>query len=215
MCGYKYLGEQMQVSESIRPTVTFNEESVRMYLHRRLAVKHQNEANTIFFYELGICQGSARIDLAVVNGQLHGYEIKSDRDNLRRLGTQAVIYSKVFDRVTLVCGDRHVSHALDIVPSWWEVWRIVPTTKDPEFRTVRVGRNNPNREIRALAQLLWLEEARSLLAQRHSLRGLRGKPRGDLWDKVCELFRIEEVAEAVRSHLMATAAKRGRPVRQL
>ena len=179
MCGYKNLGEQMQVRENTGPTVTLNEESVRMYLHRRLAVKHQNEANTAFFYELGICQGSARIDLAVVNGEFHGYEIKSDRDSLRRLGAQAEIYSKVFDRVTLVCGDRHVSQALDIIPSWWEVWRIVPTSRDPEFRSVRPGRNNPNREIRALAQLLWLEEARLLLAQRHSLRGLRGKPRGD------------------------------------
>ena len=33
--------------------------------------------------ELGLCQGRARIDLAVVNSSLHGYEIKSERDTLR------------------------------------------------------------------------------------------------------------------------------------
>ena len=33
--------------------------------------------------ELGVCRGRVRVDVAVVNGTLHGYEIKSDRDSLR------------------------------------------------------------------------------------------------------------------------------------
>ena len=196
------------------PTEAFTEESIRASLRRRLVVKHQNKADTVLIDELGLCQGRARVDVAVVNGQLHGYEIKSERDSLRRLCGQADLYSKVFDRVTLVCDDRHVSQALGIVPSWWEVLRIVPTAKDPTFKSVRRGRKNLSRDIRALAELLWLEKAMELLAQRDALRGLRGKPRADVWDRVCELFRIDEVANAVRAHLKATAAKRGRPARQ-
>ena len=195
-------------------TGAFTEESLRMSLHRRLVVKYQNEADTVLIDELGLCQGSARVDLAVVNGQFHGYEIKSERDSLRRLGAQADLYSRVFDQVTLVCGDRHVSQALDIVPSWWEVLRIVPIAQNPTFKSVRRGRKNPNRDIRVLSELLWLEAAMALLKQRHALRGLRGKSRAALWDRICELFGIDEVAAAVRAHLKATAAKRGRPARQ-
>ena len=190
------------------------EEAVRTSLHRQLVDRHQADTDTVLIDELGLCQGSARVDLAVVGGQLHGYEIKSQRDSLRRLKAQADLYSRVFDRVTLVCGDRHVSQALDIVPVWWEVLRIVPTAQAPAFSTVRQGLRNPSRDVRALAELLWLEEATALLAQRQALRGLRGKPRADLWDRVCELFSIDEVAAAVRAHLKATAVKRGRPVRQ-
>ena len=190
------------------------EKSLRASLHRHLVVKHQDEADTVLIDELGLCRGRGRVDIAVVNGQLHGYEIKSERDSLRRLGAQASLYSRVFDRATLVCSERHVSRALEIIPSWWEVLRIVPTAQDSTFKYVRRGRKNPNRDIQALAELLWREEAVSLLTQRHALRGLRGKPRADLWDRICKLFRIDEVAAAVRAHLKATAAKRGRPARQ-
>lgn len=69
--------------------------------------------------ELGFCQGQVRVDLAVVNGILHGYEIKSDRDSLRRLERQAAIYSDVLDRVTLITGTRYVKSARRIVPTWW------------------------------------------------------------------------------------------------
>ena len=44
--------------------------------------------------ELGICRGRVRIDLTVVNGLLHGYEIKSERDTLARLETQADLYGR-------------------------------------------------------------------------------------------------------------------------
>ena len=143
----------------------FTEDSLRTSLRRRLVAKHKEEADTVLIDELGLCQGRARVDLAVVNGQLHGYEIKSERDTLRRLSAQAAMYSRVFDRVTLVCSERHVSQALDIIPFWWEVLRIVPTAQDPTFQLVRCGRKNPGRDIRALVEFLWLEKAVALLAQ--------------------------------------------------
>ena len=65
--------------------------------------------------ELGVCRGQVRIDVAVVNGRFHGYEIKSDRDSLRRLDGQVDLYSKVLDRATIVVGDRHFTEALNTV----------------------------------------------------------------------------------------------------
>ena len=32
--------------------------------------------------ELSVCDGEARVDVALINGKLCGYEIKSDRDTL-------------------------------------------------------------------------------------------------------------------------------------
>ena len=46
---------------------------------------HRSEPNTVFLEELGLCQGDARVDYAVINGAMNGYEIKSDRDKLVRL----------------------------------------------------------------------------------------------------------------------------------
>ncbi len=195
------------------PASTFSEETIRAALRREVA-KGQNDSDALLIDELGLCRGSARIDLAVVDGQLHGYEIKSERDNLRRLGIQADIYSRVFDRVTLVCDVRHISRALDIIPTWWAVLRIESAVLEPEFKTVRLGRENPDRDARALAEFLWRDEAMSLLEQRHALRGMRSKPRSDLWDRICELFGTEEVSAAVRAHLKATGVKRGRSARQ-
>ena len=56
-----------------------------------------------------------------MSGVLHGYEIKSNRDRLTRLASQAETYSRVLDRVTLVVCPRHIEAALQLVPSWWGV----------------------------------------------------------------------------------------------
>ena len=56
---------------------------------------------------MGVWSGTVRIDVAVLNGEMCGYEIKSDRDTLERLPFQIEIYSKEFDKLTLVVGRRH------------------------------------------------------------------------------------------------------------
>ena len=88
---------------------------IRSVLRSRLSQKHTRTSRTVFIEELGLCRGQVRVDLSVVNGLLHGYEIKSDRDSLRRLSGQVELYGKVFDRATLVVGERHLAEALDNV----------------------------------------------------------------------------------------------------
>jgi hypothetical protein len=71
---------------------------------RKLLLSHlssQDEDNpSLVVEELGLNQGDARIDVAVVNGHLHGYEIKSDRDSLRRFHRQ--------ERVNYRAGRKHL-----------------------------------------------------------------------------------------------------------
>ncbi len=64
--------------------VVLGDSDIRAVLRSRLFLKHPDEADTVVIEELGLCRGQVRVDVAVVNGLLHGYEIKSDRDSLRR-----------------------------------------------------------------------------------------------------------------------------------
>ena len=176
---------------------------IRRALRLRLLNEHAKQDDTVFIEEFGICCGRGRIDLAVVNSIFHGYEIKSDRDSLRRLEDQIELYSKVLDRATLVVGDRHLSATFDVLPHWWGILLFKPGSKSSQFRVIRHARNNPRREPRALVELLWLDEAMTILDQCGAARGVRGKPRRVVWDRLCDRFRVQEIAAHVRSHLKA------------
>ena len=192
-----------------RQDSTFCDAQIRRALHSWLLVKHAAEADTVVIDELGVCRGQARIDVAVVNGRFHGYEIKSDRDSLRRLDGQVDMYSKVLDRATIVVGNRHFAETLSAVPRWWGVLRFESGPNGPRFKAVRPGRNNPRRDPRSLVELVWLDDAIALLTQRNAARGVRGKPRRIVWDRVCEHFETHEIAASVRAQLKARAAHKG------
>jgi hypothetical protein len=189
---------------------TLGDPTIRAGLRLRLFSRHAREGDTVLLEELGLRRGQVRIDLAVVNGSLHGYEIKSDRDNLRRLATQVDVYGKVLDRATLVVGDRFLDEALDVVPSWWGVLHVGSASRALQFRTVRRSRKNPQRDPRALVELLWFDQAIALLEERNAARGVRGKPRRVVWDRVCDCFGVDEIAAAVRSRLKTRATHQAR-----
>ena len=184
-----------------------SEAEIRSTLRARVS----DDLGAVVLDELGICRGQVRVDVAVVNGVLHGYEIKSDRDNLRRLNGQIDLYSKVLDRATLVVGQRHVAGAVAVLPMWWAILRVDATPQGTRLRAIRRGRKNPGQDPRALVELLWLEDSLELLESRGADRGVRGKPRRLVWDRVCEHFNVEEIAEAVRKRLKARVEPPARP----
>ena len=171
---------------------------IRFALHSSI---HAANGDTVIIDELGLCRGKVRVDVAAIDVVLHGYEIKSDRDSLRRLGVQVELYSKTCDRATLVIGERHLARALKIVPAWWGILKTEVFGEDLRFMTLRKGRKNPQRDPRALVELLWLDDAIALLEERGVSRGIRGKPRRVVWDRVCQHFSEDEIAENVRNHL--------------
>ena len=185
-----------------------NEAEIRSAIRSRAS---DDDAGAVVLDELGICRGQVRVDVAVVNGIIHGYEIKSDRDNLRRLNGQIDLYGRVLDRATLVVGSRHLAGALDLLPTWWAVLRVDATRQGARLRAIRKGRKNPGRDPRALVELLWLDDALELLESRGADRGIRGKPRRVVWDRVCEHFSVEEIAAAVRKKLKARAEPLAHP----
>lgn len=182
---------------------TPGDREIRVALLAVLRHLHADEDDVAVLEELGLCRGEVFVDVTLVNGLLHGFEIKSDRDSLRRLARQALFYSAVLDRATLVVGERHVRDAIEIVPAWWELQLANVTADGVGLTQLRAGKVNRHRDSRALVELLWLDDALSLLAERNAVRGFRGKPRRAVWDRVCEVYSVEEIATAVRKQLKA------------
>lgn len=121
-----------------------NDPEVRHALKRTVLSRYVRDPQSLVLDELGLRHGAARVDLAVVNGMIHGFEIKADRDTLYRLPSQASIYSSVLDRVTLVASSRHMKPALGLVPDWWGVIRIIAGPRGGiRFKSERRPRDNP------------------------------------------------------------------------
>ena len=98
-----------------------NDIEIRHYFHKKKLRKHHAAKNTLVVDELGLKHGKCRADIAVINGHLDGFEIKSDRDTLSRLSDQISVYNLVFDHATLIVGPRHIEEAKTQVPEWWGV----------------------------------------------------------------------------------------------
>lgn len=198
----------MSVAGSDMMDIPLGDSEIRSFLRFQLLRKYSHTSHTVLIEELGLCRGQVRVDLSVVNGRLHGYEIKSDRDSLRRLSGQVELYGKVFDKATLVVGERHLTEAIDNVPEWWGILLARRSANGLRLKTVRYPRNNPKKDPRTLVELLWLDDALAMLEERNAARGYKGKARWIVWDRVCELCSLNEIAKAVRTHLKARAKKR-------
>lgn len=174
---------------------------IREVLVRDLRSEHASDPKTIVIQEMGLCQGDARVDLAVINGHLHGYEIKSDEDDLDRLASQRDHYGRVFDRMTIVAGATHLSKIRGMIPKWWGIARAESDGGGLKIRKVRREKPNPNVDPKALVQLLWRDEVLEKLRQLNMHIGLMDKPRKILWAKLVKGLSIVELTQEVRERL--------------
>jgi hypothetical protein len=175
---------------------------VRSALHKKVFREHHDQPDTLVLNEFNVWYGTARVDIAVVNGRIHGYDIKSDCDTLNRLPEQARIYSNVFDRVTLVVGEAHVEKASGIIPGWWGIKVAFSVPRQAvHFREDRAPTMNPTIDPIAVAALLWCNELTDILNSKNALRGLRGKPREMLTQRVADIVPLNELRAVVRERL--------------
>jgi hypothetical protein len=138
----------------------------------------------------------------VVNGILHGFEIKSDRDTLNRLPSQREAYNSVFDKVTLVVGAKHFVDAFKIVPNWWGIETAhLDENGSVFFNTIREAGENPKQDEISIARLLWKNEALDLLESEGKAEGVRSKPRELVYERVAETIEIDVLKKYVRNVL--------------
>lgn len=178
------------------------DKQIRQAIKRKLLAQYIKDPNALVVDELGVKHGTARIDIAVINTVLHGYEIKSDRDNLDRLPEQIQAYSSVFDRITLIVGYRHAYEALKMIPEWWGVKLIQVGKRGAiHFSEARTARKNPSPDAVALTQLLWKDEALQLLHEFESIDGLVHKQRKFIYKKISEVASIDQLRPRVLKQL--------------
>lgn len=185
---------------------------VRQSLRRVLSAEHAGDAGTLIIEELGLCQHDSRIDVAVVNGELSGFEIKSDSDTLLRLPHQIGIYNRVFDRITLVCGASHLRDVRKLVPKWWGLVVAAEAGGIVELRTVRAGKVNHKIDMMAMIQLVWKNETAAILEQ----EGLACPSRWgtyQLWESAVSNIERERLAFLIRETIKARGDWRSGPQR--
>lgn len=184
---------------------------VRGALRVRLSQEHAQEMpDTLFVDELGLC-GQVRVDVAVVNGALSGFELKSAQDTLRRLPAQVEVYSRVLDFATLVVADNHAQHARALLPEWWGVIEATWDGSAASLQVISQPAMNPQIDPASLAQLLWREEALDELTQRGLDTGVRSKPRAVLWERLASELSLQELRDVVRARLKARQGWRAAP----
>jgi len=184
--------------------VDSNDLEIRNALHRKvLKVNHQCRS-TIIVDELGLAHGKIRIDIAVLNGHLHGYEIKSSRDNLARLPDQLNEYRRSLQKLTIVVAPNHVDEVLKIAPKWSG---IIEASKGPRgainFKTLRRAIINPEIDGVALAHLLWRKEAAEFLAKLGASPIDAKKPRKQLYEAIAEEASVSELTNWIKEKFMA------------
>lgn len=179
-----------------------NEFELRSAVKRKVLSRYENDPNTRILDELGLRHGAARIDIAVVNGIVHGYELKSDKDTLKRLPNQIQVFSSVLDKVTLVVGCRLLDESSKLVPDWWGIKLAkIGCRGGFEFSDIRRARGNPSLDSLAVSKLLWRQEALTLLDELGEARGVRYQPRALVYAHLAEVADPLMIRERVRRQL--------------
>lgn len=114
--------------------------------------------------ELAIARGQSRIDLVnVTANQVHGYEIKSDADTLRRLSNQVQFYDSVFTHTTLVVGIEHLTKAIYLIPDYWGVIVAKQIEDTLELIEIRKARGNKRVKYNSISDVMTKNDFVSVL----------------------------------------------------
>ncbi|MBB3006015.1 sce7726 family protein [Cupriavidus alkaliphilus] len=120
--------------------------------------------DAVLINEMVVANWSRRADLAVANGRLWAFELKSDLDTLARLKGQVETYQQRFDKVVVVTTERYLARSASMLPESVGLWSVEPTLDGRrKVRVVRPGRVEEVRERSALLGFLLKTELVALL----------------------------------------------------
>ncbi len=177
---------------------------IRSALHKKIIKNHQKGNDTLIINELGLAHGRNRIDVAVLDKHIHGYEIKSSKDTLARLSGQLNEYKKSLQKLTIVTAENHLAEILNNTPVWCGVTLAI---KGPRggitFKTIRRALLNPSADAFSIAHLLWRNETLQILKNNgingHDLSGARKS----LYLKLVDLLTINELVSNIKLYFRA------------
>jgi hypothetical protein len=172
---------------------------IREALHRRKLARAAESPKTLIINELGLVHARARVDVAVINGCVHGYEIKSEADTLKRFDRQLAIYSTCLEKLTFVCAEKHLTALYSSAPIWCGLLLVVKGPRSGlDFISVRKADRNPELDKLKLAYLLWRPEVIDLLIRLDAPRPLLKKSRVEMYDFIAERLSTSEITAYIR-----------------
>lgn len=152
--------------------VALKPNEIRGILRQWVSQNFSLKAGDVLINELGFVNkdpkstvdSTFRADLAVANGRLVGFEIKSELDTLKRWIIQMEAYSKVFDEVWLCSHGKHIAKALEVTPSHIGIMVV-----DDLSSLAVIRKPSINHHLRAydLSGLLWRDEINELCRIHH------------------------------------------------
>ena len=145
-----------------------------------------------------------RADIAVIdNKYFSGYEIKSDRDSLRRLPMQIQIYGYVFDKIIIVVDESKLRKVNKIIPNFWG---IIVATRDVFgeiiLTDVRMPRLNRKINKRWLSKKLWRSDIIRILKTKKLYKGRSGCYKDDLLGILLDNTSLRELKYYIRAVLI-------------
>ncbi|MGI9229889.1 MAG: sce7726 family protein [Gammaproteobacteria bacterium] len=177
------------------------ENDIRNMLLKRLW-RSVKSPNTQVINELGLAHAKSRIDVAVINGSIHGYEIKSAKDSLARLPAQIEIYSKSLQKLTLVVASRHVDRVVEMIPPWCGVSEVLTGSRGGiTLKPLRKAERNPEVDVFVLAHLLWRNEVHGILVERGAHQMTSRASRKDLYQELVEIVSESELVKLIKTSM--------------
>lgn len=199
---------------SVTTKLETKDADIRSALHAKRLRRAKSHPDTLVIDELGLAHARSRIDVAVINGCIHGYEIKSAKDNLDRFAAQIDIYRQTLQKLTLVAAPKHVAGIMNHAPEWCGV---IAAEQGPRgginFQVLRNATTNPEVNPVMMAHLLWRDEVIELLDQAgYAPKDLR-RPRKQLYEMLCEAMTLREITASIRAFMAQRQTWRDRPAR--
>lgn len=174
---------------------------VRCAVKNWLGAEYAHDPDSYIIEEMGVWSGTVRIDVAIINGSLSGYELKSDRDTLERLPHQRDIYGRVFDYLHLIVGKRHAEDAERLLPYWWGIKIAVAAGDSVVLLPHRDAAENPTPDPYLIAELLSKEEAVGVLDEVGLAKGWRSKPIRLVHERLAAELALSDLKGRVRKAL--------------
>lgn len=145
--------------------------------------------------------GKNKADLVLLNGCSTCYEIKTEYDSLIRLADQLKSYTKLFNKVVVVCSSRMISDVLFLAPANIGIIEFTDTCK---LKTIREPISNNSIDLELMMRSLRKEEYLSIAEHIYKLK--IDVPNTQIFDYCLQIIKKEK-PEVVNKLFLMTLKK--------
>ena len=186
---------------------------IRKVLMEKYLRPHARRGNSLVIHELGLAHAKRRVDVAVIDREIHGFEIKSAKDRLDRLKGQLPIYSQSLHKLTLVVATKHLKGVNNIVPAWCGVMEVLVNPEGHvQLKEVRKAERNPSVDPFILAHLLWRNEVQDILSKYCTQPAILRAPRAELYKLLVEKTTEHKLTGIIKAAMTERTSWRDYPL---